>query len=218
MEVISTHWRSCAYVCRFFCSIFNKSPLLFDFITSWFHKCKRIITRKRKTKFIKASVWSVKITFLLLKYHRFIDYSNAFCFFLVVKRLMITKNSVVKIQNFVVNHETWPVKSNPVYLILLHKFTLILPVTHSSPHEGKKSWQSLYIEVQSFNLILNWENSTQFFSTNPCFLWICWSDKRNAVNSFLRKHGFVEKNCLILQVQVCIISWSNNVWMFVTLN
>ena len=138
MEVISTHWRSCAYVCRFFCSIFNKSPLLFDFITSWFHKCKRIITRKRKTKFIKASVWSVKITFLLLKYHRFIDYSNAFCFFLVVKRLMITKNSVVKIQNFVVNHETWPVKSNPVYLILLHKFTLILPVTHSSSHEGKK--------------------------------------------------------------------------------
>ena len=28
---------------------------------------------------------------------------------------MITKNSVVKIQNLVVNHESWPAKSNPTY-------------------------------------------------------------------------------------------------------
>ena len=37
-----------------------------------------------------------------------------FIFYLVMKRLTRTKNSVVKIQNFVVNHESWPVKSNPV--------------------------------------------------------------------------------------------------------
>ena len=34
-------------------------------------------------------------------------------FYLVVKRLMITKNSDVKIQNLVVNHESRPIKSNP---------------------------------------------------------------------------------------------------------
>ena len=37
--------------------------------------------------------------------------SNEFC--LVVKRLIITKNSVVKIQNLVMNHELQPIKSNP---------------------------------------------------------------------------------------------------------
>ena len=33
--------------------------------------------------------------------------------FYLVKRLMITKNSDVKIQNLVVNHESRPIKSNP---------------------------------------------------------------------------------------------------------
>ena len=37
-----------------------------------------------------------------------------FSFYLVVKRLMITKNSVVKIKNLVVNHESRPVKSSTV--------------------------------------------------------------------------------------------------------
>ena len=37
-----------------------------------------------------------------------------FTFYLVVKRPMITDNSVVKIQSIVVNHESRPVKSNPV--------------------------------------------------------------------------------------------------------
>ena len=37
-----------------------------------------------------------------------------FAFNLVVKRLMITKNTVVKIENLVVNHESRPVKSNHV--------------------------------------------------------------------------------------------------------
>ena len=36
-----------------------------------------------------------------------------FIFFIVLKRLVITKNSVVKIQNRVMNHESRPVKSNP---------------------------------------------------------------------------------------------------------
>ena len=35
-----------------------------------------------------------------------------FVFYLVVKRLMITKNSFVKIQNLIVNHELGPVKLN----------------------------------------------------------------------------------------------------------
>ena len=36
-----------------------------------------------------------------------------FAFYLVVIRLMITKNSAVKIKNLVVNHESQPLKSNP---------------------------------------------------------------------------------------------------------
>ena len=36
-------------------------------------------------------------------------------FYLVVKRLMITKNLVVKIKNLVVNHESETVKSNPAF-------------------------------------------------------------------------------------------------------
>ena len=41
------------------------------------------------------------------------DNSTDFNLYLVVKRLKITKNSVVKIQNVVVNHKSRPVKSNP---------------------------------------------------------------------------------------------------------
>ena len=37
-------------------------------------------------------------------------------FYLVVKRLMITKNSVVKVQKLVVNHKSQLVKSNTVYI------------------------------------------------------------------------------------------------------
>ena len=35
-------------------------------------------------------------------------------FYLVIKKFMIKKNSVLKIQNLVVNHESQPVKLNPV--------------------------------------------------------------------------------------------------------
>ena len=30
-----------------------------------------------------------------------------------MKRLMITTNSVMKFQNLIVNHESWPIESNP---------------------------------------------------------------------------------------------------------
>ena len=36
-----------------------------------------------------------------------------FAFYLVVKRLMITKNSVMKIQSLVENHQSRPIKLNP---------------------------------------------------------------------------------------------------------
>ena len=40
-------------------------------------------------------------------------------FYLVVKGIMITKNSVVKIQNLAVHHESRPVKWNPEMVGLL---------------------------------------------------------------------------------------------------
>ena len=58
-------------------------------------------------------MFSVKITFILFKCHRSIDNSNDFSFYLVMKRIMISKNSVVKIQNLVVNHNSRTLKSNP---------------------------------------------------------------------------------------------------------
>ena len=51
-------------------------------------------------------MFSVKITFLLFECYRSIDNS-------IVKRLMITRDSVVKIQNLIGNHESRSVKSNP---------------------------------------------------------------------------------------------------------
>ena len=51
---------------------------------------------------------------VLFKCHRSIDNSIAFLsFYLAVKRLMIIKNLVVKIQNHVLNHESRPFKLNP---------------------------------------------------------------------------------------------------------
>ena len=51
---------------------------------------------------------------MLFKCHRCIDNSNDFLsFYFVVKKLMTMKNSVVKIQNLVVNHESRPASSNP---------------------------------------------------------------------------------------------------------
>ena len=44
-------------------------------------------------------------------------------FYIVVKKLMTTKNSVVKIQNLVVNHESRPAKSYPASLKKQWNFT-----------------------------------------------------------------------------------------------
>ena len=58
-------------------------------------------------------------TFTLFKYHRCTDNSKWFLsFFFAVKELLITKNSVVKIQNLVVNPQSRPVKSNLVYIYI----------------------------------------------------------------------------------------------------
>ena len=77
---------------------------------------------KQSTQF---SVQSVKINF---KFRRSIDSSNDFYFFIVLKRLVITKNSVVKIQNLVVNHESRPVKSNPgVAVFYVFQFVQMVP-------------------------------------------------------------------------------------------
>ena len=76
---------------------------------------ERINTRKRNT--IKSlRIQSVNVTFISFKYHKYIDNSIHWIlsFYLVVKRLTITKNSVVKFQNLVMNHKSQPITSNHV--------------------------------------------------------------------------------------------------------
>ena len=63
--------------------------------------------------------------------------------------------------------------------------------------QEKKSWLSLYIQVQLLHLTLNWQTNTQSFSTNPCFLRMGWDVTRNIVYSLSRKQGFVEKTCVL---------------------
>ena len=59
------------------------------------------------------SVQNVELTLILSKCQRsnFIDFLS---FYFVMKRLMITKNSVVKIQNFILNQKSRPIKLNHV--------------------------------------------------------------------------------------------------------
>ena len=58
-------------------------------------------------------------TFTLFKYHRCTDNSKWFLsFYFAVKELLITKNSVVKIQNLVVNLQSRPVKSHLAYIYI----------------------------------------------------------------------------------------------------
>ena len=76
---------------------------------------EKINTRKRnKTK--SFSVQSVNVTLISFKCHRYIDNSIHWIlsFYLVVKRLTITGNSVVKLQNLIVNQESQPITSNHV--------------------------------------------------------------------------------------------------------
>ena len=70
--------------------------------------------QEKETQSTQFSVQSVKAIFILFKCHRFNHSNDFYIFYLVMKILMIKKNSVVKIQNLVVNHQSQPVKSNPV--------------------------------------------------------------------------------------------------------
>ena len=88
----------------------NSRIIVFKLVDSIANNMERINTKKI-TQLLLLSVQSVEITFILFKCHRSID--NSIDFYLFVKRLMITKNSVVKIQNRM-NHESRPVKLNPV--------------------------------------------------------------------------------------------------------
>ena len=86
---------------------------------------EKINTRKRNT--IKSfSVQSVNVTSISFKCHRYIDNSIHWILSsdLVVKRLTITRNSVVKFQNLIVNHESQPIMSNHVHEIksIFHSF------------------------------------------------------------------------------------------------
>ena len=65
------------------------------------------------------SFQSVKIAFVLIN----VADSNLIFTFLVVKRLMIIKISVVKIQHPIENHESRPVTSNPAVLLFLGIYT-----------------------------------------------------------------------------------------------
>ena len=77
---------------------------------------------KQKEHNRQLSVHSVMIMFILFKCHRFIDNSTDFLsFYLVVKRLVIAENLVMKIQNLV-NYKSWLVKSNSVVLIFILNF------------------------------------------------------------------------------------------------
>ena len=61
-------------------------------------------------------VQSVNVTFMSFKCHRYIDNSIHWIlsFYLVVKRLTITRNSVVKFQHLIMNHQSQPITSNHV--------------------------------------------------------------------------------------------------------
>ena len=62
------------------------------------------------------SVQSVNVTSMSFKRHRYIDnYIHwVLSFYLVLKRLTITTNFVVKFQNLILNNESLPIKWNPL--------------------------------------------------------------------------------------------------------
>ena len=71
-----------------------------------------------------------------------------FSFYLVVKRLMITKNSVVKIKNLVVNHESRPVKSSTVLkpLFVLKQLTFYPDFCN---HVGKRFYKKAKLNFKN---------------------------------------------------------------------
>ena len=117
---------------KFLCSIFSKDTQSFDFI-------KLNVVRKLAYK-VKYSINVGMIMFFENFRKRFLLISWLDCEqyrknqykkqernqyisvfkelqYLVMKRPMITENTVVKIQNLIVNHESQPVKSNPDSII-----------------------------------------------------------------------------------------------------
>ena len=73
-------------------------------------------------------------------YSYYLDITNPlitpmiFIFYLVVKRLVITKNSVVKTQNLLMNHKSRPVKSNPDICIYIYIYIYIYINTQTHKH------------------------------------------------------------------------------------
>ena len=65
------------------------------------------------------------ITFILFKCGRLTDNFTDFYLCLVMKKLMITKNLVLKTQNLVVNHESQPLKSNPKSILVTTDIVII---------------------------------------------------------------------------------------------
>ena len=80
-----------------------------------------------------------------------------FVFLLVMRRLMITKSSVVKIQNLVTNHLSWPVKSHPQQEICLettYTCLLILDILPFRPQiKGKHSIDREFPSLAVCNLV-----------------------------------------------------------------
>ena len=70
---------------------------------------ERINTRKRTQSTVQRSKCEDNFHFLSRCYRPIDNSIDFYFFYLVVKRLMITTNLVVKIQNLVVNHESRPV-------------------------------------------------------------------------------------------------------------
>ena len=131
MELISTHWHRLWHFCKFMCFIFRKATQPLDFIKSnvtqkLAYKVKNILVKLKELDYIFQK-FENKIR-VLSKCHRSTDNFIDFYLFIMSWRLMITKNLVVKIQNFFVNHESRPLKSKPdiyIYIYILYKYIYI---------------------------------------------------------------------------------------------
>ena len=63
-----------------------------------------------------------KITFILFECHRAIAKSLDFYLFVILKEFMITKSSILEIQNLIVNPKSLTVKSNSEQYQFLFKY------------------------------------------------------------------------------------------------
>ena len=67
-------------------------------------------------------------------------------FHLVMKKVMIIKNSVVKMQTLIMNHKSQPVKLNPSYGFLL---VLWFDITHTNTHTHTHTHTHTYTKTQT---------------------------------------------------------------------